>query len=32
MGTEHPDYVAVYDRVTAHRPKPSTELAPSPVL
>jgi Delta7-sterol 5-desaturase len=33
MGTEHPDYVATYDRVTA---KPvlakDTELAPSPVL
>lgn len=33
MGTEHPDYVATYDRVTAPAPKPaSTELAPSPVL
>jgi Delta7-sterol 5-desaturase len=33
MGTEHPDYVATYDRVTA-QPKVRThsELAPSPVL
>lgn len=33
MGTEHPDYVATYDRVTAPpRPAASSELAPSPVL
>jgi Delta7-sterol 5-desaturase len=33
MGTEHPDYVATYDRVTA-RPcvNTTTELAPSPIL
>ena len=24
MGTEHPDYVATYDRVTARLPKPAT--------
>lgn len=34
MGTEHPDYVATFNRVTARAaaPKTSTELAPSPVL
>jgi lathosterol oxidase len=33
MGTEHPDYVATFDRVTARpAPKPQSELAPSPVL
>jgi Delta7-sterol 5-desaturase len=37
MGTEHPDYVATYDRVTARPvtnayPQPLSELAPSPVL
>lgn len=35
MGTEHPDYIAVYDRVTApataHEPR-SAGLAPSPIL
>lgn len=30
MGTEHPDYVATYDRVTA--PRHATELTPTPVL
>ncbi|MEY2925557.1 MAG: hypothetical protein RL367_34 [Pseudomonadota bacterium] len=33
MGTEHPDYVATYDRVTAPAPQDVlSELAPSPVL
>lgn len=33
MGTEHPDYVATFDRVTGRaQAKPSAELAPSPVL
>ena len=37
MGTEHPDYVATYDRVTAPattnaKPDSSAELKPSPVL
>jgi Delta7-sterol 5-desaturase len=33
MGTEHPDYVATYDRVTMKPARlPDSELAPSPVL
>jgi Delta7-sterol 5-desaturase len=33
MGTEHPDYVATFDRVTGRAgTNASAELAPSPVL
>jgi Delta7-sterol 5-desaturase len=32
MGTEHPDYVATYDRVTATAPRPDAQGIPSPAL
>ena len=32
MATEHPDYVATFDRVTAPAPRTTTDAIPSPVL